>query len=133
MSDKQTRIVPYLCTHDTVSAIDFYIKAFGAVEIMRMMDGDRVSHAEIQIDGARIMLSDEHPEINVLSPKTVGGSPVMLILEVPDLEGIFNQAVGAGASIDRPIQDAGDFRNGKLVDPYGHRWMILSYVNEVSS
>jgi PhnB protein len=126
---------PYLCAKDTASAIAFYKKAFGAIETARLTEpSGRISHAEITIGDARIMISDEFPEINVLSPQTIGGSPVMIVLEVEDVDALFSQAVSAGATVDRPLMDAfdGAMRNGKLVDPYGHRWMILTQMEEMS-
>lgn len=126
---QQISATPYLCVHDGVGAIEFYCRAFGAVETARMIDDrGRLSHGEVRIGAAAIMLSDEHPEINVLSPRTIGGSPVMIVLEVEDADTIFNQAVAAGATVDRPLADGfgGEHRNGKLIDPFGHRWMIFA-------
>ncbi len=133
MPDSEARhritATPYLCNRDTAGALAFYEKAFGAVETMRLTDDQgRVSHAEIKIGDARIMVSDEHPEINVLSPQTLGGSPVMIVLDVEDVDALFHQAVAAGMTVDRPLQDGfgGALRTAKLIDPYGHRWMILT-------
>jgi PhnB protein len=71
------------------------------------------------------MLSDEFPEIDVLSPETIGGSPVMILLLVPNVDEFFNHVIAAGARLVRPIE-GDDFRNGKLEDPFGHRWMIMT-------
>ncbi|HEU5014744.1 MAG TPA: VOC family protein [Roseiflexaceae bacterium] len=125
-----TTVTPYLCTKDTASAIEFYRQAFSATETYRLNGDDgRIAHAEIKIENAVIMLSDEHPEINVLSPQTIGGSPVLLVLDVADVDAVFAQAVAAGAMVERPIEDSfgGTLRNGKVIDPFGHRWMILTY------
>lgn len=125
---------PYLCAKDTASAIEFYKKAFGAIETARLTEpSGRISHAEIAIGDAQIMISDEFPEINVLSPQSIGGSPVMIVLEVENVDTVFNQAVAAGATVDRPVMDGfdGAMRNGKLVDPFGHRWMILTQMEEL--
>jgi PhnB protein len=122
-------ITPYLCAKDAARAIDFYKQAFGALEISRITDDDgRIGHAELLIGGAKVFISDEYPEIGVLSPETVGGSPVMVVLEVENVDALFNQAVTAGASVDRPVMDRfdGALRNGKLIDPFGHRWMLSS-------
>ena len=82
-----SKATPYLCATDAVSAIEFYKKAFGATEIVRFPDASgKVTHAEIRVQGAPIMISDEFPEIDVRSPQTIGGSPVMVILEVEDVE-----------------------------------------------
>lgn len=128
----QNTITAYLCTKDAARAIEFYKRAFGAVERVRIMDedGKRVSHAEMSIGAAVFFLADEYPD-KVLSPQTIGGSPVLLVLDVPDVDAVFQQAVSAGASIARPLQDAfnGALRNGKLIDPFGHQWMITTTVN----
>lgn len=131
MIDVRISITPYLCVSDTDYAIDFYKRAFGAVEIMRLpdeADGGKISHAEIKIGDIPIMISDEYPEINVLSPETIGNSPVMLVLEVADADATFERAIAEGALVVRPMSDRfdGEMRNGKLDDPFGHRWMILS-------
>ena len=123
-------VVPYLALKDANAAIAFYRAAFGAVEKARLLDDDgRVTHAEIEINGASIMLSDEFPEIGVLSPLSIGGSPVMIILDVPDVDALFFRAVHAGAAVVRTLQDGfdGDLRTAKLADPFGHRWMILTH------
>jgi PhnB protein len=127
--DTLSRITPYLCAQNAAAAIAFYKSAFGAVETMRLDDPDgRVAHAEILIANVPVFVSDEYPEIGVLSPTARGGSPVMMVLETPDADGLFARAVSAGATVDRPMADQfhGEFRNGKLVDPYGHRWMLLT-------
>jgi PhnB protein len=121
-------ITPYLAIKGADKGIEFYKQAFGAIEVMRLVDPDgRISHAEIRIGGSPVMISDEYPEIGVFSPQTLGGSPVMIILETADVDILFNQAVAAGAQVVRPLQDAfdGALRNAKLNDPFGHRWMIL--------
>jgi PhnB protein len=119
-------LVPYLCVQGASEAIEFYKAAFGAVEVERMNDQTgRVSHAELQIGNARLYLADEHPEIDFLSPTSLGGSPVLVHLTVPEADAFFNQAVSAGATVTRAMTDQGEgLRNGKLVDPYGHHWMI---------
>jgi PhnB protein len=122
---------PYLCVKHAAEAIAFYKKAFGAIETSRIPDDDgKISHAEIQIGDARIMISDEYPEIKVLSPESIGGSPVMIVLEVEDVDSLFQQAVVAGAVVDRSVMDRfdGAMRNGKLNDPFGHRWMLVTHL-----
>lgn len=118
---------PMLSFKDAMAAIEFYKKAFGAVEVTRLVDDSnrKVTHAEIRIGDAPIMLSDEFPEISVLSPETIGGSPVMILLDVPNVDEFFDHAITAGAKLVRPIE-GDDFRNGKLDDPFGHRWMIMT-------
>jgi PhnB protein len=129
-------VTPYLCVKDSAAAIAFYQKAFGAVETVRFTDDEgRIGHAEIRIGEAAIFISDEFPEIGVLSPSSVGGSPVMLVLDVDDVDTLFNQAVTAGAKMDRPLADTfdGAMRNGKLIDPFGHRWMLSTWKRRVSA
>lgn len=128
MADKtNTTAVPYLCVKGAVGAIEFYKKAFGAVETaapMKSPDG-RVGHAEFKIGDAPIMISDEYPEINVLSPQSLGGSPVMIVLTVENVDGLASQAVAAGAKLLRPVKDQEyGRRSGQLLDPYGHRWDV---------
>src|SRR5690349_11854102 len=122
----QISITPMLTFKDAAAAIAFYKQAFNASEVARQTEPDgKISHAEIRIGDVPVMLSDEFPEIDVLSPGSVGGSPVMLLLLVPDVDAVFQQALAAGASLVRPV--AGDsLRNGKLLDPFGHRWMIAT-------
>jgi PhnB protein len=124
----------YLTVNDTAAAIAFYKEAFDAVEQMRMTEPNgRVGHAEISIGEVRISLADEHPEIGVRSPSTLGGTPVSLMLRVPDVDATFAQAVAAGATVERPVEDAfyGE-RSGWLFDPFGHKWSISTPIEEVS-
>lgn len=128
--------IPYLCAKDAAKAIEFYKLAFGALEVYRIPDDEgRVSHAELLIGGARIFVSDEYPEIGVLSPQTVGGSPVMVVIEMDTVDDLFNRAVAAGARVDRPLMDRfdGALRNGKLIDPFGHRWMLTTRLADQSA
>ncbi len=128
-------ITPYLSVKDGEAAIEFYKKAFGAQEHMRMPgpDGKGVGHAELQIGNSRMMLADEFPDLNFRAPTTLGGSPVMLHLYVDDSDAWFDRAVKAGAKITRPLEDQfyGD-RGGCVEDPYGHSWYISSHVRDVS-
>jgi PhnB protein len=129
-----TRAVPYLAIDDAAAAIEFYKKAFGAQEVLRLPEPDgRISHAEIRIGEARLFLSDEYPD-DVLGPRSIGRTPVMIVLEVDDVDALFKGAVAAGATVDRPLQDAfdGALRTGKLRDPFGHSWMIAAYPESIS-
>lgn len=124
---------PYLCVKGAAEAIDFYKRAFGATETMRMPAPDgKIGHAEIRIGEANIMLSDEYPEMNVLSPTTIGGSPVTIMIYVEDVDALAKQAVAAGAKIIRPVEDQfyGD-RGGKLQDPFGHTWWLATHKEDV--
>lgn len=125
---------PNICVHDGAAALDFYTRAFGATETMRLMQPDgRVGHAEIEIEGAPIMLSDEFPDLDVRSPKSLGGSPVMIALQVADVDAFFERATAAGATVHRPIADQfyGE-REGQLTDPFGYRWDIMTHIEDVS-
>ena len=121
-------VTPYLIVSGASDAIAFYKKALGAQEVMRLADpGGKVHHAEIKIGDSRIMLADEHPEIQALSPKTVGGSPVSIHLYVEDVDAAVERAVAAGAKLVRPVADQfyGD-RVGGIEDPFGYRWFIAT-------
>jgi thioredoxin-dependent peroxiredoxin len=127
-------VTAYLITKNAASAIEFYKTAFGAVELFRMDQPDgRVGHAEIKIGDSPIMLADEFPEMNHVSPQTLGGSPVSLMIYVEDVDTVFNRAIGAGASEQKPVQDQfyGD-RSGSLIDPFGHIWHIATHTEDVS-
>lgn len=126
-------VTPYLIMKNAANALEFYKKAFGATELFRMPGPDgRVMHAEIQVGDSRIMLADECPEMNARSPQSLGGSPVSLLLYVQNVDSFFNQAVSAGAKVDRPIKDQfyGD-RSGSLSDPFGHAWHVATHVEDV--
>jgi len=133
--DFKTSVTPYLCVHDANAALAFYKNAFGAVETLRMGAPDgKLGHAEFRVGAALFMISDEFPEMGVLSPKTLGGSPVMLSLDVPDVDAFAAQATAAGATITREVKD--QFygrRSGQLSDPFGHRWDIGTTIEEVSN
>jgi PhnB protein len=119
---------PYLSVRGAVEAIEFYKKAFGATEELRLMQPDgRVGHAEINIGGARIMLADEFPEIDFRSPESLGGSPVLIHLDVEDVDAVADRAIAAGATVVRPVADQfyGD-RSGQLRDPFGYTWVVAT-------
>ena len=127
-------ITPYLFIDGAAAAIEFYKQAFGATEIMRMgAPGGKVGHAELQIGSSRIMLSDESLEMGAKSPKTVGGSPVMIHLYIDDVDAAVTRSVAAGATITRPVADQfyGD-RTGGIRDPSGHVWHVATHVEDVS-
>lgn len=127
-------VTPYLCISGAANAIEFYKKALGAVELMRVLTPDgKVGHAEIQIGDSRIMLGDECSEMSFRSPQSLGGSPVMIHLYVEDVDALVNQAVAAGAKLARPVEDQfyGD-RSGSVEDPFGHCWWISTHKEDVS-
>ena len=127
-------VSPYLIVDGAASALAFYKRAFGAKELMQHADpSGRIGHAEIRIGDSVIMLADEHVEINARSPKTVGGTPVILHVYVKDVDAVARQALAAGAKVVRPVQDQfyGD-RSGTLEDPFGHQWHVSTHVEDVS-
>jgi PhnB protein len=95
--------------------------------------GGTVGHAELVIGGSTVMLADEHPEMGFRSPKTIGGTPVSLVLYVEDVDTTFRRAVDAGAKSQRPVENQfyGD-RMGTLEDPFGHVWSVATHVEDVS-
>lgn len=124
----------YLCVDNAVEAIAFYEKAFGATEKLRLVEpGGRIGHAELDFDGATLMLADEFPEIGVKSPPSIGGSPVTIYLHVDDADAVVDCAVKAGATIEMPPTDMfyGE-RMAILHDPFGHRWNIGHTIEDVS-
>jgi PhnB protein len=127
-------LTPYLIVKGAARALDFYQKAFGATELMRMADpSGRIGHAEIKVGDSVLMMADEHPEMGALSPQSLGGSSVFILLYVEDVDARFNQAVAAGAQVVRPLADQfyGD-RSGTLTDPFGHKWTIATHKEDVS-
>lgn len=126
---------PYLISGDATRAIEFYKAAFGASELMRIgAPGGKIGHAEVQIGDSRIMLADEAPQCNALSPQTVGGTPVSLMLYVEDVDAVFARAVALGAKALMPVKDQfyGD-RSGSLIDPFGHQWTIATHQEDLSA
>jgi PhnB protein len=125
---------PYLIVKGAAEAIDFYKRAFGASESLRMADPKGgIAHAEIKIGDSVIMLADEHPNMGYRGPRSLGGSAVSIMLYVTDVDGTFDRAVEAGAKAQRPVanQFYGD-RSGTLEDPFGHIWTISTHVEDVA-
>ena len=132
--DDYPGITPYLTVKGGAEAIEFYKKAFDAMEVMRLPNPDgTLGHAEVKIGNALVMLADEYPDYGNLSPKTLGGSSVRLHMYVEDVDAFFEKAVAAGAKVLIPIADQfyGD-RSGRLEDPFGHVWLISTHVEDVS-
>ena len=127
-------VTPYLIFKDAVPAIEFYKRAFGAVESCpRITDATgRVGHAEITIGNSIVMLADEHPEIGARSPEAIGGCPVLFVVNVPDVDAMVAQAVAAGGRLTRPVENQfyGD-RTGEISDPFGYRWYLSTHVEDV--
>ncbi len=128
-------VTPGLTVNDAKGAIEFYKKAFGAVEIEVCYgpDGKKVMHSEIKIGDSVIMLNDEFPEMGCISPKTLGGSSIAIYLQVDDADMWFERAVKAGATISMPIADQfwGD-RHGQVLDPYGYKWGVSTHVKDLT-
>jgi PhnB protein len=124
---------PYLIVKGAAEAIEFYKRAFGATEMLRMADPQgRVGHAEIKIGDSVIMLADEHPAMGYRSPRSLGGSSVSILLYLEDVDAVFERAVKAGAKAQRVVMDQfyGD-RSGTLEDPFGHMWTVATHVEDV--
>ena len=131
---ERPRVVPYLCCKDAPRALEFYAKVFDAKETIRFTDpSGRIGHAEIEIEGGPVMLSDEWPEAGAISPASVGGTTVAISLRVADVDRFVARAAEAGATIERGPNDEpyGD-RTCWLRDPFGHRWAIATPIEDVS-
>jgi len=128
-------LTPHLVVKGASQAIEFYKRAFGAEEIVRMPgpDGKSVMHAELKIGDSRLWLVDEFPAMGSLGPHGIGGTPVTIHVYVEDADAIFNQAVAAGAEVRMPIEDAfwGD-RYGLIVDPFGHKWSVATHKEDLT-
>ena len=128
-------VTPYLIVDDGSRALEFYKKAFGAVELFRLeMPDGRLGHAEFTVGDSHVMLADEFPEMEALAPKTVGGTAVSLMIYTEDADAMFARALEAGAVALRPVADQfyGD-RSGMLKDPFGHKWSIATHMEDVSA
>jgi PhnB protein len=126
-------VTPYLVIDGAESAIDWYARAFGGVETMRLPMGDKIGHAELRIGDSMVMLADEFPDIGILGPKSRGGPTSSLLLYVEDVDAAFTHAVAEGAAAERPPEDQfwGD-RMGTLLDPFGHRWSIATHKEDLT-
>ncbi|TAJ87163.1 MAG: VOC family protein [Reyranella sp.] len=124
----------HMTVHDAKAAIDFYAKAFGAVELFRLVEpAGRVGHAEIRIGDTVLMMNDEYPDFGARSPGAIGGSPVAFHIAVSDADKAVERAVAAGATVVRPVQDQfyGD-RSGMVACPFGYRWFLAASREVVS-
>jgi PhnB protein len=126
-------ITPHIVVQGAERAAAFYRDAFGAEEISRIPTPDgRLMSVELRIGGGSLHLADEFPEMGVLAPPTIGGTAVVLALQVEDAEAVFARAIGAGAEPRQPVQEMfwGDL-HGQLEDPFGHRWNVAQHVRDV--
>jgi PhnB protein len=127
-------LTPHLFVRDADAAAAFYRRAFGAAELLRTtLPEGRVLFVELAVGAGRLLLSDETPSLNALAPPTVGGSPVLLLLEVDDPDATLRQAVEAGAEVEMPVREMffGE-RYGVVRDPFGHRWALSTAREELS-
>ncbi len=126
------RVSPALCVDDAAAAIDFYVSVLGATERERYEFDGKVGHAELTIGESVIMLSDEYPEMGVVSPKTLGGTAGAISVYVEDVDAVFAAALAAGATELRPVEQQfyGD-RSGQFLDPWGHRWAVATHTEDV--
>jgi uncharacterized glyoxalase superfamily protein PhnB len=128
------KINPHIVVQGADRAAAFYTEAFGAEEIDRIPTPDgRLMSVRLRIGEATLHLADEFPEMGVLAPPSIGGTPVVLALDVDDPDAVFALAVAAGATVRQPVQDMfrGE-RHGQLEDPFGHRWNVSHHVRDVS-
>ncbi len=126
-------VTPYLIINGAAEAIEFYKKAFGATELFRMDHQGRIGHAEIKIGDSPVMLSDEYPEMGYTGPKSLGGTPVSLMIYVEDVDTVYKRAIESGGIEVKPLQDQfyGD-RSGTLTDPFGHVWTVSTHKEDVT-
>lgn len=128
-------VIPHLVCKGAAKAIDFYKRAFGAEEQMKLTtpDGERLLHACLRIGNSAVMLADEFPDWGSVGPETLNGTPVVIHLYVEDADAVFKRAVETGATVRMPLEDMfwGD-RYGQLRDPFGHVWSIGTHIRDVS-
>jgi PhnB protein len=126
-------VTAYLAVRNARAAIDFYAAAFGARQTLLIEEPDgRIGHATLRIGPAEVYLADEHPEFeSFVGPETLGGTTVVLDLEVDDVEGAIDRAVAAGAQLTRPPDHpTGGVQAGKVRDPFGHIWLITRIIDD---
>ena len=126
-------LTPYLIVDGAAEAIEYYKKAFGAIELFRMDHEGKVGHAEMKIGDSPFMVADPFPQMGYRDPKGIGGTPVSLMLYVEDVDKIYKQAIEAGGTELKAVQDQfyGD-RSGTLTDPYGHVWTVATHKEDVT-
>jgi PhnB protein len=132
--DGHHTLTPYLIVSNAAKAIEFYKQAFGATELMRIdAPAGKIGHAEIQIGDSRLMLADEHPQMGIRGPQSIGGTPVTFALYVDDVDAVAARVLAAGAKLLKPVQDQfyGD-RSGTFTDPFGHNWTVATHKEDVS-
>jgi PhnB protein len=126
-------VTPYLAVDDAAEAIEYYKKAFGAQERVRMNTPDgKIGHAELEIGDSLVMLSDPSPQASTKPPRELGGTSASVFMYVEDVDAVVKQAVDAGATVEMEIANQfwGD-RFGTVADPFGHLWSIATHVEDV--
>jgi PhnB protein len=134
MSLTYSSVVPAIAVRSGAQAIEFYKRAFGAEERYRLIDPEngKIGHAELTINGALLMLSDEYPQYNK-TPETLGGVSAKFLIMCPDVDAAFARAVEAGAEVVMPLSNQFyGHRDGRVRDPFGHEWLLSQVVEEVS-
>ena len=127
-------VTPHLVCDGAAAAIEFYKRAFNAVEAARMQTPDgKIMHAMVRIGDSNVMLVDEFPDYGSVGPKKLNGSPVTLHVYVPNVDQVFAQAVAAGATVKMPVENQfwGD-RYGQVIDPFGHHWSLATHVKDMT-
>lgn len=127
-------VSPYLAVDDAAEAIDYYKKAFGAEETVRMDAPDgKIGHAELKIGDSHVMLSDPFPQASTTPPKELGGTSASIFMYVEDVDTVVQNAVDAGATVTMEVEDQfwGD-RFGTITDPFGHLWSIATHVEDLT-
>ncbi|HUA90566.1 MAG TPA: VOC family protein [Steroidobacteraceae bacterium] len=127
-------VTPYLIVDGAARAIDYYQRAFGATELLRMTDkGGRIGHAELRVGDSVVMMADAHPDMGYRSPHSLGGTAVSILLYVADVDATFRRAIEAGGKLRREVADQfyGD-RMGTFEDPFGHVWTIATHIEDVA-
>ena len=127
-------ITPHLLVREAAKAIDFYKKAFGAEELMRLPGpGGKIMHAELRIGDSAVMLGDEMPEHGCKGPQSYGGSPVSFYLYFENVDAAWKRAVDAGGKTKMPLADMfwGD-RTGQIEDPFGHLWSLAQHIKDLT-
>jgi PhnB protein len=127
-------VSPYLAVDDAEKAIEYYKKAFGAKETVRMNAPDgRIGHAELKIGDSHIMLSDPFPQSSTKTPTKLGGTSVSVFMYVEDVDAVVQKAVDQGATVTMEVEDQfwGD-RFGSITDPFGHNWSVATHVEDLT-
>jgi PhnB protein len=129
-------LTPYITVKGAEKAIEFYKKAFGAKEAGRITMADGIiGHCELEIGNSKIMLAEENKQWGNISPLTLGGTTVYLSLYVEDVDAIYARALKEGAVVLGNMEPKDQFhgdRSGSLTDPFGHRWTIMTHIEDVS-